>query len=306
MPNPQNTLPSSDPFYSGVGDSDPFADGLDDIPDTFPGLNTGSKVTRQGDVHWKIQTIENKDSNYQNFVLQGQFPVPDEGIGYTVNAMVSEAASAGMFHPFIQWVRGQLETVTLPVLFYSRDTSENIKYYFETAKRLLSDMGYGRPPITKFTYGDILSMKVLVTGFGEVKIARPKPDGSARKIEFTISMSRYNPYDVSVANSSADLPGRFHESKYVKVSGERRMYEVIARREFGPGNTIYGDRLRKRNRSEPFAVSDGGKTKVPGARVILAEYVQPEYHGFNLGDEDTAKMIQARFAARNARKLVVS
>jgi hypothetical protein len=302
---PQNTLPSNDPFYNGLSDGDPFADGVDDIPDNFPGLNQATKVTRQGDVHWKLETIENKDSNFQNFKLQGQFPVGDEGIGYTVNAVVPEAASAGMFHPFIQWVRGQLEVVTLPVLFYSRDTTENITYFFQQAKRLMEDMGYGRPPLIKFTYGSILSLKVLVRGFGEVKIARPKPDGSARRIDFTVTMARYNPYDVSVANSSADLPGRFHESKMVQVSGERRMYEVIARREFGPDASIYGDRLRKRNRAEPFAVSDGGLTKVPSSRIILAEFVTPEYHGFNDGNEDTAKMIQAKFSARNARTLVV-
>ncbi len=305
MPGPANTLPSSDPFYNGLGDSDPFQQGLDDIPDTFPGLNTGTKVSHQGDVHWKITTLENKDSTFQNFVLKGQFPVEDEGIGYTVNAVVPEAASAGIFHPFIQWVRGQLEVVTLPVLFYSRDTSENILYFFEQAKRLMEDMGYGRPPLCKFTYGNILSLKVLIRGFGEVKIARPKTDGSARKIDFTITMARYNPYDVSVANSSADLPGRFHESKMIVVSGERRMYELIAKREYGPGNAIFGDRLRKRNRSEPFAVSDGGKAKVPSARVILPEYVQPEFHGFNVGNEATAKMIQSKFSARNSRILVV-
>jgi len=306
MPGPVNTLPSNDPFYNGLDDPDQFQGGLDDLPDSFPGLNPGSKVTRQGDVHWKIQTLESKDSNFQNFVLQGQFPVTEDGIGLTLNATVAEAASAGMFVPFIQWIRGNVQTITLPVLFYSRDRTENIKFYLDNAVRLLSDMGYGRPPICKFIYGNILSMKVLVTGFGEIKIARPKTDGSARKIEFTLAMSRYNPYDVSVANSSADLPGRFHESKMVVVSGERRMYEQIARREWGSAHAIYGDRLRKRNRANPFAVPDGGKTKVPGARVILSEYVQPEYHGFNLADESTAKMIQSRFSVRNSRKLVVS
>lgn len=300
-----NTLPTNDPFYNGL-DADPFQDGLDDLPDTFPGLSNGSKVTRQGDIHWKITTVEPKDSNFQNFTIQGQFPVTEDGIGYTVNATVPEAASAGMFIPFVQWVRGNAQTITLPVLFYSRDKTENIKYYLDQTLRLLSDMGYGRPPLCKFTYGQILSLKVLITGFGEIKIARPKTDGSARKIEFTISMTRYNPYDVSVANSSADLPGRYHESKMVVASGERRMYEMIARREFGPQNAIYGDRLRKRNRANPFAVADGGKTKVPSARVILPENVQPEYHGFNFSDEATAKMIQSKFSARNSRKLVVS
>ena len=285
-------LPQTDPFYSGIDDA---------FEGPIPPASQ-SRQSSQGDVHWKVQTIEKSDTKFQNFTLRGQMPVPDEGITMSLNQVIPEAASAGQFHPFIQWLRGELEMINVPVLFYSRDNVEDIKSMFVTARRLMMDMGYHRPPVCRFTYGDTISVKCLVKGFGEVRFGRPKENGKARRIEFTMTLARYIPYDLADSSTFNNVT---HESRMQVVSGERRMYEGLSRYEWGTDAALYGDRLRKRNRANPFAVPDGETTKVPSGNVILNERVTPEYHGFDMDKEVVSEMINGRFSARNDRVLIV-
>ena len=287
-----NVLPQTDPFYPGIDNA---------FEGPLPPAHQ-SRQASQGDVHWKIATIEKKDTKFQNFTLRGQMPVTEEGITMSMNQVIPEAASAGQFHPFIQWLRGELNMINIPVLFYSRDNVEDIKSMFVTARRLMMDMGYGRIPICRFTYGDIISVKCLVKGFGEVRFGRPKTTGQAKRIDFSLTLARYIPYDLADGDTFSNV---VHESRMQVVSDERRMYEFLARYEWGTDAALYGDRLRKRNRAEPFAVPDGEATKVPSGKIILNETVTPEYHGFNMDREVVSEMINDKFTARNTRVLVV-
>ncbi len=140
----------------------------------------------------------------------------------------------------------------------------------------------------------------MVRGFGDVKIARPKPDGSARKIEFTMTLARFKPYTLN----EIDVTKPASESRMQICSGDKRMYETLARREYGDAYAIYGDRLRKRNRKNGFAVPDGERTKVPSAAVILKERIIQDFHGFRKEKPNVASMLNDRINNRRNRVLV--
>jgi hypothetical protein len=268
----------------------------------LPVQNYTSRISTQGDIHWRIETIEPLGLNFQNFIVQGQFPVDDDGVTFHDAQVIPEVASYGVPQPFIQWVRGELQTVKFNVILYSRDSQEDINKIYKDMRRLQTwTPELRRTPICRFTYGSILSMKCLVRGFGDVKISRPKPDGSARKIEFSITLARFKPFTLN----EIDVTKPQSESRMQICSGETRMYEFLAMKEYGVDNTIFGDRLRKRNRKNGFAVPDGERTKVPSAKVILKEKIVQDFHGFRKDNPAVANMLNDRIQTRRNRVLVV-
>jgi hypothetical protein len=281
-----DTLSSKDPFFQGVQGQ--------------PNPDPPSRSSTQGDVHWRLKTIEPPGLKFKNFQVAGQFPVEEEGIGIAMNQNVPEAGSYGVPFPFVQWIRGELQVVTLPVVLYSRDKDENIKFFFdEMAKFITYVPELKRIPTARFTYGDIISIKCICRGFGEVKIARPKPDGKARRIDFTMTLARFEKYTLL----NFDVNAKPSESRYQVVSGNNRMYERLAFREWG--SALHGDRLRKRNRRYAFAAADGEKVKVPSGDIILNEAVKPEFFPFKTDREEVALANLNKYNARNAKILVV-
>lgn len=272
----------------------------DNLPQ--PGVTLySSRESTQGDVHWRIETIEPIGLNFQNFIVQGQLPIADEGITLRDSQSIPEVSSYGVPQPFIQWVRGELQTISFPCLLYSRDRQEDIKQIYDSFRRLQTwTPELRRTPLCRFSYGSILSMKVMVRGFGDVKIARPKPDGSARKIEFTMTLAKWKPYTLN----EVDVTKPQSESRMQICSGDTRMYETLARKEYGDNFAIYGDRLRKRNRKNGFAVPDGERTKVPSAAIILKERIVQDFHGFRQDKPAVANMLNDKINARRNRVLV--
>jgi len=304
-PDDRPTIPDWNPTTTGAGgagNDDAFSAGLDDEL-ANPYVDRYSRESTQGDVHWKLATIEPKTSKFKNFTVRGQLPVPDEGITMNISNSIPEGGVYGGPHPIIQWVRGNLRTIQLPVFLYSRDKDEDIKSMFDQMALLTTyDKTLKRLPLCKFTFGSIVTMKCFVQGFGDVKIFRPTTEGKARRIEFSMTLNRFQPYEV-VQTLSGQRP---HESRMQMINTpEMRMYEYVALREWGPSGAIFGDRLRKRNRANPFYVPDGERTKVPSGTIILREQVIPEFHVFDPDDEDASQVVLDKFIARNARTLVV-
>jgi hypothetical protein len=282
---------------------------------TIPGLPSGNTIPQQSvpppvninrggaqsDVHWKLSTIEPRDLKFKNFTVTGQMPIDEDGISYAMNELVSTASTYGIPHPFIQWIRGELEVISFNVVLFSRDSEEDISSMFEEMKRLkLYVPELKRIPICRFTYGNIISVKCMIKGLGEVKFARARTDGQARKITFRLTLHRYVP----IVINEIDRNKKPKFSRMQTVSGDGRMYENIAGREYGLAAAIYGDRLRKLNRAEPFAVADGGATKVPRFDKISGDRIEPEFYGFRDSREDVANMLQQRMKNRNSLFLV--
>jgi hypothetical protein len=272
-------------------------------PSIPPAAPTGvGAPSTQGDVHWKLETIEPKNLKFINFSISGQFPVKEEGITVRMNDVVPDVGTFGIAQPFIQWVRGEVEIISFDVVLFSRDKNEDPKVLFDNIAKVKTFVKeLGRTPVCRFTYGNILSVKCMVLGFGEVKYSRPRTDGKARKIEFTLTLKRFNPYKIE----EIDRNKKPKFSRMQSTAGDLRMYEVLARREYGSESAIYGDRLRKLNRANPFASEDGGRTKVPVAERVVGGPLAPEFHGFRIDRDTVAEVFRDRAVARNARVLVV-
>lgn len=253
-------------------------------------------MATQGDVHWKLTTVESVRS-YRNFSVVGQFPVPDDGIGYTLNNTVAEMGAHGQRHPLIQWIRGELEVVTVPVVLFSRHSQEDIEQKFQDIKKMRDwDKLLARSPVCRFTYGSILGVLCVVKGLEDVKIFRPRPDGKARRIQFTITLHRYVPYKLR----SIDTTKPPYESRAHRVGRLDGSWEMVAAREYGPESALHGDRLRKRNRRQAFAPVIGEDIHIPNRDIILEETVEPEFHAFVRGDEAAEQAVLDKFVARNS------
>jgi len=278
-----NTIPSVRPFFGAV---DPNRQGP------------------QGDVHWKLETIEPSGLNFKNFIVSGQLPVKEEGITIRMNQVIPDASTYNMPFPFVQWVRGEVQVITFDVILFSRDKNENILSMFKEMARLQDYVSeLGRIPLCRFTYSNILSLKCLIQGFGDVKIARPRNDGEARKIEFTMSLKRFTPFKVPTQDRNKPIK----RSMRRLVAGDDRMYEIIARRTYGFENAIYGVRLRREleNRGFPFAADEGSKVQIPRADKVVVGIISPAFHAFQLGREAVSDMFLARAVARNDRFLIL-
>ncbi len=275
---------------------------LDDFGPNPLGL-TVSKGRRNADVHWKIATVEPKNSPWKrsNFTVVGQFPLPEDGLKYLVQNVIADAGGLGLANPFVQWIRGEKQTISFEAHLFAEHNAMDIKTLFNAILRTMTFVPeLNRPPVCRFTYGNILSLLVLVQG-GEVQIKRPRTDGKARYIIWPLTLIRFVPYKLKILSTSG-----IKESRHERVTEERRMYEILAAREYGTENAIFGDRLRKRNRSAPFAAEDESTVKVPNLDIILQEIVEPEFHGFTIGNEAAQEAFLNRVVNRAGRVLVAN
>lgn len=279
---------------------------IPDAPDTFGPNPLGLTVEKgraNADVHWRIDTVEPKNSPWKrsNFSVKGQLPLPEDGLKYNVTNVIADAGGLGLPHPFVQWIRGEKQTITFEAHLFAEHNGMDIKTLFNSILRTMTSVPeLNRPPVCRFTYGNILSLLVLVQG-GEAQIKRARTDGKARYIVWPLTLVRFVPYKLKILSTSG-----IKESRHERVSEERRMYEVLAAREFGTENALFGDRLRKRNRSFPFAAEDESTVKVPNANIILTELVEPEFHGFKVGDSPAQEAMLKRVTNRRGRFLVAS
>jgi hypothetical protein len=116
-----------------------------------------------------------------------------------------------------------------------------------------------------------------------------------------MTLKKYIPYKVK----EIDKNKRPKFSRAQMVSGDERMYEVLARYEYGLDAAIYGVNLRRINRADSFAASDGGLVKVPRGDKIATGRLQPEQHALQIEREETAAVFLARANARGDKFLIV-
>lgn len=252
------------------------------------------------DVHWKISTVESVRS-YSNITITGQFPVTEDGVTWELNSSVPDVGAMGHAHPIIQWVKNEIEEISLSIVLFSRHRDEDIMPRFKNLKKLRDrDNLLRRAPICRFTYGSIISMLCQVRSLGGVKIERPTQNGRARRIDLSLTLVRYEPYKIKEVDSTKPQK----ESLYHTVGRHEQSWEMLAVKTYGPEMALYGDRLRKRNKSQAFSAEIGTEVKIPNREIIIRELIEPEWHGFKRGDETAEQMVLDKFIARNDHYLV--
>ena len=221
----------------------------------------------------------------------------EDGVTVDLNSTIPESGGQGQEHPLIQWVKGNVQTISLPVMLFSRDELEDIEPRYENLKKLWArDRLLKRPPVCRFTFGRVLSTLCKIRSLGGVKIYPLRPGGKARQIDLTITLVRYVPLKLVEADTRKPV----RESLQYTVGRGERSYEMLAVRLYGQGAALWGDRLRKRNQDQAFAAGIGSEVKIPSSNIVLKEKVQPEFHVFKRGDATAEARVREMFVARNA------
>jgi hypothetical protein len=219
--------------------------------------------------------------------LEGQFPAMN--VEENVSGMWATEGTLGLAQPILQFIRGELETISCEVRVYARHQGilgvtygpiinvgidkvsslasllagrEDAQQIVEAIKNLARpDPALGRPHIWLFSIGDQFQQTVVIRGVGGIKYDKFRPeDGSIRGATFTLDMARYV------------TPARTGET-----------YEHIAARVHG--SPLLGEALRRRN-PERRDLVEGDLVHVPDAKILKREVIplRPQSLFFKEGD----------------------
>jgi len=183
---------------------------------------------------WIISTTEGG----LNITVVGQFTVDDLQLN-TIGGVYADVTSVNMAHPISQWIRGQLETITLTSEFFAEHQDDEITSRFADLLRLTRrDEKLMRPPVCVFSFGTKLSMMCHLEHVANVAYGPLRPDGTPQRIRFTLTLRNYTP---SVVNPT-DPSKPEHQSRMRKVkTGDT--YESISADEYG--EAMNGEFLRR-------------------------------------------------------------
>jgi len=232
---------------------------------------------QSGDVIRDLRPNANDDANYgrvdtsgnkprakaQKWVIEseeagisvvGQFTVDDLQLN-TVGGVYADITSVNQSHPITQWIRGQLETVTLNSEFFAEHKNDEVTTRFgDLLKLARRDDTWGRPPICMFSFGTKLSMMCFLEHVANIGFGPLRPDGTPQRIKFTLTLRNYTPNLQQPTDPS--IPG--HQSLW-RVAKTGDTYESIARREYG--DAMVGEFLRRWHSYRPNLV-EGDKVHI--------------------------------------------
>jgi hypothetical protein len=248
--------------------------------------------TKKIAVDWEIKNMDTGE------LFRPPYPVSSEGVRVQgVGGVYAEMQRFGM-DPVSNWISGKTKTYQFTTVLFAETTDDNIEAKFSMLTKWASkDEDLGRPPICIFTYGNA-DVMVLIEEVSPI-IRPPRSDGSSRLIDLDIVLRKYKPF--SQIQIDPNKPNK--ESYYLVMSATESSYESIAKKYYG--SAIAGDRLRKRHPSMPMQPTVGTKVHLPSKSIILREVVQPDYHAFNLNDEDATYAFRELLDARSSRKVIL-
>jgi phage protein U len=171
--------------------------------------------------------------------------IPLTGVGHNVGATWSEESSLGRAQPITQFTKGNADTWQLDTLLFARHKKESITALKNALLDAVAlDPELGRPPLYEFTWGE-LSDIVVITDVGGARYTSMRPDGTLRSAQFTLSLRRYEKFDLELTDPNA----RQHDTFY-RVVKQGDTWESLAKLRYG--DALLGDLLRRRNPGAPF------------------------------------------------------
>ena len=241
--------------------------------------------------NWSLWSMDDRT------FVEGQFPLED-GVSVTMGGSIASADRVGFQDPIVQWINGVGRTYSFKAEFFARHKAENIKKQYDTLEKLgTKDPNFGRSHICIFVYGKIYRELVLIRDLNPI-VGNPRDDGSARKIEFSITLVRYKPF-----SQKAIDPTKPAKESYVRIaSSVEQSYEMLARVYYG--DPLFGDRLRKRHPKMPLAPEVGEVVKIPNASIITTETVEPAMYAMDLETNKDAAESFRRLAERRSNRRV--
>lgn len=211
-------------------------------------------------VHWNLVSLDDGTQ------IEGQFHAQD--LTENVSSTWATASTLGFGQPILQFITEDIDTISFTAKVFAKHEgllgtgllADDVQPMIELITGLPKvDPELGRPQIYVFGVGKYVRT-VVVTSVGGIKHDRFRGrDGSHRGAIFQISLTRYEPYDISSLAQAESLvtPARTGET-----------YESIARRELG--DPLLGEALRRRN-PDRLVLQEGDLVHVPRAAILRKE-----------------------------------
>lgn len=214
--------------------------------------------------------------------ITGQF-TPQQ-VSQNISANIAEAGGYSRTSPIIQWVGGQLRTITMNVRLFSEHKDDNTaEVKLRQLEQLVDEYHHNlkRPPVVAFFWGIAIpdGMPCIVETLGGVSYDEIRSDGSIRGVSLNITLKRFKEYLIQ----QQALPTLEQTPAHVVRHGET--YEMIAYRRYG--DPMLGVLLRQLNPRAPMNAQfpTGVADLKPGERVKLfpvsdlkRERIMPQCH----------------------------
>jgi hypothetical protein len=227
----------------------------------------------------KLWTLTDLDHNED---VVGQF-IPQR-VTKTVSAQIAHASSVNWRQPILQWIGGELETVTFDAKLWAQDNRDtSVEARLERLEALVKRQDdLKRPPVCHFAWGSVSTLGVdcLVRSIGGVVYDEIQDDGTLLGVSLSVTLERYEPPELKVTDPSVP-------EKFTRVRRARRgdTYEKIALAEYG--DPLLGVLLRQRNPRIPgMGLADlrsGDGVHVFPEDHLVTLPIEPQFHAFQRG-----------------------
>lgn len=235
--------------------------------------------------------------NYDTLeTITGQFH-PEE-MTQNVGSAYSEKFALNREHPVVQFLHGEVETVSFKGRFHATTFVEDVTEILEKLKSWVRrDDSLERPPVLGFWAGDSLwgYLVECTMGLSAITFDRPTWLGGLRHVTFTVNLREYKSYSLtgdSVGNT------RYHRAR------EFDYYESLAQLEYG--DPMVGDVIRKLHPTKPN-IQVGDVIMLPTASTIRKTKTVPTSipfeDGFGRKDTPQRSLRLHMFEQRNRTKV---
>lgn len=219
--------------------------------------------------------------------IVGQFVA--QSVTKNVSASIARSSAYNAQFPILQWVAGELETVSFSAKLWAVDSvdfsvDERLERLEQLVKRQ-SDLK--RPPVCAFSLGNVpsLSIDCLVRSIGGITYDEVREDGTLRGVSLRIALERYEEFGVEATDPS--VPASMTRIRRARAGDS---YESIALSEYA--DPELGVLLRQRNPRIPGMDYSDLAAKDPvhifPESFLRTLEIEPEFHAFKTGDEFAA------------------
>lgn len=237
--------------------------------------------------------------------LEGQFEA--QNLVENISGAWAQHATLGLTQPILQFLGGELETITLDVKVFARfdpifkslkgplslaDEDFDVGDLVEVIRNLpRANPDLGRPEVWIFAIGEQFTQRVIVKSVGGIRYDRFRPmkplgagGGEIRGVLCSFELWRYEPYSVSTLTGAAE--------SLVTPTKEGETYEHVAGRVHG--DPLLGESLRRRNPDRRTLVA-GDLVHVPEARILRRESLPltPQSLFLRTGEAQRALLVDA-------------
>ncbi len=230
---------------------------------------------------WTLTDLDRKEDIVGQFIAQN--------VTKNLSAKIANNSSYNSQYPIIQWVGGELETITFTAKFFAHDEKDfSVDDRLDRLEKLTKrNDDLKRIPVCTFTLGDVPSLYIdcLVKSIGGITYDEPRNDGTIRGVTLQITLVRYR--EVEFKATDPTVPESFTRIRRAKKGD---LYEDIALDEYG--DPELGILLRQMNPLVPGMDLSELNPKDPihifPEEHLLTFDIEPEFHGFARGTDNEA------------------